>query len=402
MDKNRRGIVRAAGLAACLSLAASLTTALPAYAQGAARGAAQGSTQGTIKIGVITDKVGPAKPYAEPAVEGIVFGADEINKRGGILGRKIELLIEDDQARPDVSAAMARKLVDAGAVFIMSMSLTPATQQQQTVTLEAKTPQMTPMNSGDTLTTTLANPYFWQTGPLGSIQIATLLSYARSKNLKKVALISDNSDLGQLLARFFRAGLEKSGIQVAIEEVVPRGSTSVDAQMQKIRAAQPEAMFMAGVLTPENVLILKAYRQFGLKFPILASYNLSVPQYMAVAKGLLDGVAVVDAFDPEKPEAKRFVEAYTKATNAAPYNLHGYGYDGIYLVADAIKRAGSTDKEKIRAAMQATTSFQGVMGAKGMKYAFPEGKRVGFDPNGMVVRLYQGDAIGKVVHTGQK
>ena len=54
---------------------------------------------------------------------------------------------------------------------------------------------------------------------------------------------------------------------------------------------------------------------------------------MAVAKGLLDGVAVVDAFDPEKPEAKRFVEAYTKATNAAPYNLHGYGYDGIYLVA---------------------------------------------------------------------
>ena len=80
--------------------------------------------------------------------------------------------------------------------------------------METKTPQMTPMNSGDTLTTQLPNPYFWQTGPLGSIQIATLLAHARSKNLKRVALITDNSDLGQLLAKFFRGGLEKSGIQV--------------------------------------------------------------------------------------------------------------------------------------------------------------------------------------------
>src|SRR5919205_637126 len=169
--------------------------------------------QDTIKIGVITDRVGVSKPYAEPATEGIMFGANELNKKAGVLGRKIELLIEDDQSKPDVSAALARKLIDQGAVFILSMSLTPATQQQQTVTMEAKVPQMTPMNSGDTLTTQLPNPYFWQTGPLGSIQIATLLAHARSKNLKRVALISDNSDLGQLLARFFRGGLGESGIQ---------------------------------------------------------------------------------------------------------------------------------------------------------------------------------------------
>src|SRR5512145_2403250 len=92
-------------------------------------------SQETIKIGVITDKVGPAKPYSEPTLEGIQFGALEINSKGGVLGRKIELLIEDDQGRPDISAAMARKLVDAGAVFILSITLTPATQQQQNVTL---------------------------------------------------------------------------------------------------------------------------------------------------------------------------------------------------------------------------------------------------------------------------
>src|SRR5436189_499128 len=86
--------------------------------------------QETIKIGVITDRVGVSKPYSEPSTEGLVFGANEINKKGGILGKKIELLIEDDQSRPDISAALARKLIDEGVVFILSMSLTPATQQQ--------------------------------------------------------------------------------------------------------------------------------------------------------------------------------------------------------------------------------------------------------------------------------
>jgi branched-chain amino acid transport system substrate-binding protein len=360
-----------------------------------------GHAQETIKIGVITDRVGVSKPYSEPATEGLIYGAEEINRKGGVLGRKIELLVEDDQSRPDISAALARKLIDQGAVFIISMSLTPATQQQQTVTMEAKTPQMTPMNSGDTLTTQLPNPYFWQTGPLGSIQIATLLAHAKTKQLKRVALITDNSDLGQLLGRFFKGGLQKSGIEVVAEEVVPRGATTAVPQMQKIRAAKPDAMFMAGVLTAENVLIFKAYRQYGLKFPIHSSYNLSVPVYMTVAKGLIDGVTFVDAYDPDKPEVKAFVASYKKATGKDPFNLHGYGYDGIMLVAEAIRKAGSTDKEKIRAAMQSIT-YAGVMGAKGMKYDFPEGKRTGFDPNGMVVRVYEGDKQGRVVHVGQK
>src|SRR5678815_815731 len=357
--------------------------------------------QDTIKIGVITDRVGVSKPYSEPSTEGLIFGANEINKKGGVLGRKIELLIEDDQSRPDISAALARKLVDQGVVFILSVSLSPATQQQQTVTMEAKVPQMTPMNSADYLTTQLQNPYFWQTGPLGSTQGATLLAHAKSKNFKRVALITDNSDLGSAIAKAFKGTLEKAGIQIVAEEVVARGATTATPQLQKIRSANPEAMFLAGVLTAENVLIFRAYRELGLKFPIHSSYNLSVPVYMTVAKGLIDGVTFVDAYDPDKPQVKAFEAAYRKETGKDPFNMHGYGYDGIHLVAEAIKKAGSTDKEKIRAAMQ-SLSYEGVMGAKGMKYSFPDGKRAGFDPNGMVVRVYEGDKQGRVVYTGQK
>ena len=367
-----------------------------------AAAASVSSAQNSVRIGMITDRVGPAKPYAEPVALGAAFAVKQLNAQGGLLGRPIELLTEDDQGRPDVSATAARKLSDQGVAFILSVSLTPATQQAQSVTLETKTPHMTPSNSGDTLTTQIDNPNFWQTGPLGSTQIATLLAYARSKNFKRVALVTDNSDLGQLINRFFKAGLEKAGIQVVAEEVVPRGANTAEPQMQKIRAANPEALFMAGVLTPENVLILRAYRQLGLKTPVLGNYNLSVPQYTSVAKGLLDGVVFVDAFDPAKAETARFIESYRKDTGNEPYNLMGYGYDGVMMVADAIRRAGSTDKQKVREAMQATSGYVGVMGGVGATYQFRDGKRTGFDPNGMVVRVYEGDRQGRVVHVGLK
>lgn len=381
-DIGRRGVQ--------IALASSVLIMAPAMAQD------------TIKIGIITDKVGPAKPYAEPVAAGAIFAAKEINAKGGILGKQIELLVEDDQARPDISATAARKLVDAGVAFIMSLSLTPATQQQQSVTMETKTPQLTPSNSGDTLTTQINNPNFWQTGPLGSTQIATLLSYASKNNYKRVALITDNSDLGQLTNRSFKAAIEKAGIQVTAEEVVPRGSTTAEPQMQKIRAIKPDAIFLTGILTPENALILRAYRQLGLTTPLLGNFNFSVPSYAVIAKGLLNGVTFVDAFDPAKPEVQRFVQAFKKETGNEAHNLNGYGYDGMLLIADAIRRAGSTDKEKVRQAMQATRGFVGVMGGIGSSYGFIDGKRTGFDPNGMVVRVYEGDKQGKVVHVGAK
>jgi len=83
--------------------------------------------QNTIKIGMITDRVGPAKGYAEPVAAGAVYAVKELNAKGGVLGKQVELLVEDDQGKPDVSATAARKLVDSGVAFILSVSLTPAT-----------------------------------------------------------------------------------------------------------------------------------------------------------------------------------------------------------------------------------------------------------------------------------
>jgi len=185
--------------------------------------------QDTVKIGVITDRVASAKFYAEPVSRGVELGAKVINEKGGILGKKIELIVEDDQNKPDVSAAKARKLVDDGVIAIVSNTGSPATQQAQTVSLETKTPHLTPANSADFLTTQLDNPYFFQTGPLASIQLGTLMAYTKSRGFKQVAIVRDNSALSQSFADSFKQGLEKAGIKVALEEVIPQGATSAVA-----------------------------------------------------------------------------------------------------------------------------------------------------------------------------
>src|SRR5437868_10541762 len=289
---------------------------------------APAAAQEPIKIGLIVDRIGFAKAWSEPITQGAVYAAKELNAKGGVLGRKVELLIEDDQSKPDLSATAARKLEDAGAAFILSLTHTVAALQAQSVTVETKTPHLAPSLTVDTLTTQIPNPNFWQTGPLASTQIATLLSYARHSNYKKVALISDNSAISQATAKAFKAEFDKNRIEVIADEMVPSGAQSAEAQMQKVCVAKPDAIFLATLLTPENLLVLRSYRQHGMKTPLVGNYNLAVPVYMTVAKGLLDGIVFVDAWDPAKPQVKQFIAGYAKEMGTEPHNMMGYGYDG--------------------------------------------------------------------------
>lgn len=358
--------------------------------------------QDAIRIGLIVDRIGFAKAWSEPITQGAVYAARELNAKGGVLGRKVELLIEDDQSKPDLSATAARKLEEAGAAFILSLTHTVAALQAQTVTVETKTPHLAPSLTVDTLTTQVQNPNFWQTGPLASTQIATLLSYARQKNYRRVALISDNSAISQATGKAFKAEFDKNKLELVADEVLPSGAQSAEAQMQKVRAAKPDAIFLATLLTPENLLVMRAYRQHAMKTPLIGNYNLAVPVYMSVAKGLLDGIVFVDVWDPAKPQVKQFIAGYAKEMGVEPHNMMGYGYDGVMLAADAIRRAGSTDKEKVRQAMQATRGYKGVLGSVDSSYGFADGRRIGFDPEGMVVRMYEGDRQGRVLHVGTK
>lgn len=363
-------------------------------------GAAQ-AEDGSIKVGVITDQVGSARFYAEPVTEGTQLCAKALNDNGGVLGRQIELVVEDDQNKPDVSAAKARKLVDEGVVAIISNSSSTATQQAQTVTLETKTPQITPANSSDKLTTDIDNPYFFQLGPLASTQIRTLMAYTRAQEFKTAAIVSDNAALSGIIADVFENALESAGVEVVANEVVPDGSTTAVPQMQKVREASPEAIYQAGILGSQMVQFFQAYHQLGLEQPVLGSFNLSIPSYLTTAEGMMEGVAFIDAFDPAKAKAKDFIALYEKEKGETPFALPGYGCDGIRFVARAVEQAGGTDKEAIREAMANTENWEGVMGAKGTAYSCKDSRRC-FPPEGAVVRLIKDNMHGPVVFSGTK
>lgn len=353
----------------------------------------------TVKIGVITDRVGNAAFYAGQIETGINLALKEINAAGGVNGRKIEILYEDDQNKPDLSATKARKLVGEGAVVILSISSSTTTQQAQSVTLETKTPHIAPANSADTLTTRLDNPYFFQTGPLGSDQMRTLINYT-GKQFKKVALLSDSTGLSTLTAKEFKNEMTKAGIEVVVEQVIEIGATDVVPQLQRIRAANPDAIVVAAISIAEVTLFFRGYHQLGLKYPVLASYNLSVPAYLDLAPNLLNGTFFVDVFDPDKAQAKQFIDKYTAEYKKAPFGLPAFGYDAVYFVADAVKRAGSIDKEKVRQAIAETKNFVGVIAAKDTALGFPPNKRTGYPPKGSVIRVIENNKHGKVVSSG--
>lgn len=354
--------------------------------------------QDTVKIGVITDRVGNAAYYAGLIETGINLAVKEVNAAGGVLGKKIEILYEDDQNKPDLAATKARKLVGEGAVVIISNSSSTTAQQAQSVTLETKTPHIAAANSADTLTTRLQNPYFFQMGPLGSDQMKTLIGYT-GKKYKKVALLSDSTGLSTLTAQGFKSEMLKAGIEVTVEQVIEVGATDVVPQLQRIRAANPDAIVVAAISIAEVTLFFRGYHQLGFKYPVLASYNLSVPAYLDLAPNLLNGTHFVDVFDPDKDEAKKFIAAYTAEYKKVPFALPAFGYDVVHLVADAVKRAGSTDKEKVRQAIIDTKNFKSVIGAKEMGISF-EGKRTGYPSKGSVIRVIEDNKHGKVVSSG--
>ena len=133
---------------------------------------------------------------------------------------------------------------------------------------------------------------------------------------------------------------------------------------------------------------------------MLGSFNLSIPKYLELVPGMLDGVYFVDVFDQDKPEAKEFIAKYKKKYNEDPFSLPAYGYNAMMFVADVFKRAGSADREKVREAMQATHGFHSVIGARGTTIGFEPGKRAGFPPQGCVIRVIENNKHGRAVHAG--
>jgi branched-chain amino acid transport system substrate-binding protein len=330
--------------------------------------------QEVIKIGAFGPMTGGAAGSGQSMREGIDLLVEEVNAAGGVLGRKIQVLYGDDAGKPEQAVSIVKRFVTADNVLLVIGGISsPTSMAASQVTGEEKVPQIMVASTAARITLQ-GNPYIFRSAVPDVKLTADLADYLAEKHpkIKKMAAIYVNDDFGRGGVEGFKKAAARHGITVVLEEKYTRGDVDYTAQITKIRAASPD-----GILDwsryHEGALIAKALRQAGIATPVFGADGNAHPKYIELGGDAVNGYYYATHFSPATsahlPVARRLVEKMRAKYGKEPDYTHSEAYDAALVVVDAIKRAGSLDREKIRAAM-AATDLEGTRG------------RIRFDKNG--------------------
>lgn len=342
----------------------SLLRLLSAAALLAAAGASCGAAQAPIKIGQYASLTGKEAAFGQAANHGTVLAVEEINAAGGVLGRQLQLVTEDNQSKAGESATIAKKLISRDKVVALlgevasmrSLEAAPIAQQAHI-----------PMISGST------NPKVTEIGDcifrvcfIDPFQGVVMAKFARqSLGLQKVALLTSVSSAYSVgLARYFREQFAASGGTVALEQKYSEGDKDFKAQLTAIKAAGVQGIFVPGYYT-EAALICKQARELGLTLPLFGGDGWEAPQLMEIGGAAVEDTYYSTHFSPESkaPMVAGFVERFRRRWHdEVPDAVAALAYDAVLILADAMKRAGTSEGPRVRAALAATRNFQGVTG----------------------------------------
>src|SRR5690349_3976169 len=344
-----------------LFLITSLLTALACERRGAAT---TGGSTGPIMVGYYGDLSGRTSSFGQSTKNGVEMAADEINKAGGIDGRTIQIVTEDDQGEPNKAATVVTKLINQDKVQALlgevasSNSLAAAPKAQ-----EAKVPMISPSSTNPNVTQ--VGDYIFRVCFIDPFQGDVMAKFA-AKNLKatKAAILYDfNSDYSRGLREFFTRSFKASGGQIVAEQSYTQGDRDFSGQLTQIRAASPDVIYVPGYYGEVGV-IANQTKQLGIKAPLLGGDGWDSPQLWQLGGAALNGDYISNHYskDDPSPAIQKFVADYKGRYNVAPDALAALGYDSMRVLADAIKRAGSTDNVKLRDAIAQTKDFPGVTG----------------------------------------
>jgi len=330
--------------------------------------------QDPIKIGSFGPMTGGAAGNGQSQREAIDLVVDEVNAAGGVLGRKIQVIYGDDAGKPEQAVSIVKRFITSDKVTVVIGGISsPTSMAASQVTREEKVPQIMVASTAARITLQ-GNPWIFRSAVPDVKLSADLADFIAQKfpNIKRMAAIYVNDDFGKGGATGFTEAAKKHGIQIVVEEKYTRGDVDYTAQLTKIRAANPD-----GILDwsryHEGALIAKQAKQMGITAPIFGCDGIAHPKYIELGGDAVNGVFYATHFSPATsahlPVARRLVEKMRAKYNKEPDYTHSEAYDATLVVVDAIKRAGSLDREKIRAAM-ASTDIEGTRG------------RIRFDKNG--------------------
>jgi branched-chain amino acid transport system substrate-binding protein len=316
-----------------------------------------------IKIGVIGPLTGGSAPMGVSMRDGVKLAVNEINAKGGVLGRKLQIVERDDEAKNERGVQVAQELINKEKVVAaVGYANTGVALASQRFFQEAKIPVINNVATGTVITRQFADQpenYVFRTSANDIIQSSMIVEEAVGKRkLTKVAILADSTNYGQLGREDLERALNKKGIKPVVVEKFNIKDVDMTAQLLKAKQAGAQAILTYGI-GPELAQIANGMEKLGWKVPMVGSWTLSMGNFIDNAGKNGEGVMMPQTFiqNSDTPKRKAFVDAYLKAYNPPAGRIPSavsaaQGYDSIYLLAAAMKQANSTEGPKVRAALE--------------------------------------------------
>ena len=317
-----------------------------------------------IPVGVYAATSGSEAAFGQATVQGEKLAAEEINKNGGVLGRKIRLIIEDDLGKAEEAASVVTKLITHDNVIAVlgenssnqSLAAAPICQTSKVPMISASSTNPAVTKKGD---------YIFRVCFTDPYQGKALAMFVRTNlHAMTAAILRDNkNDYSVGLAEVFRKEFTTLGGKILAEQSYSGGDSDFRPQLTAIKGTNPQVLFVPGFYTEVGQIAIQT-RDLGIAVPMVGGDGWDSPTVIQIGGKSIDGSYFSDHYfvgDP-RPLVQRFVKAIHDRTGHNPEANAALGYDALHILAGAIKQAGSLDKKKIRDNIAATHNYQGASG----------------------------------------
>jgi len=346
---------------------------LPAivFSLGVLASAAHSQAADTIKIGAPLSFTGPASFLGEPEKKVLEAYVEQINKDGGLLGRKVELVIYDDGGLADKAVGNVKRLIENDNIDILIGGTTTATTMAMVPVIERGGIPFISL-AGAVVVVEPVKKWVFKVSHNDRMAAERVLADMKKHGITKAAIISEDAGFGKSGHDETLKVAKDSGVEIVADEVYSSKDPDVTAQLTKIKNTPGvQAVFNFG-LGQGPAIVTKNYRQIGITLPLYQSHGVASKEYIRLAGDAAEGVklpasglVVADQLapaDPQKPVVTLFAKTYQAKNGSEPSTFAGHAYDALQIVMAAVNRAGSTDKAKVRDEIEKTSGYVGTGG----------------------------------------
>jgi branched-chain amino acid transport system substrate-binding protein len=323
------------------------------------------AVQNEIIIGEYSSLTGTTATFGLSTHHGLLLAVEDVNNAGGVLGKPIRLITEDDQSKPEEAATAVTKLITRDKVKAIIGEVASSRSLAAAPICQANGIPMV-SNASTNPEVTRKGDYIFRVCYIDPFQGEVMAKFVfNSLNLRKVAVIKDiKNDYSVGLAQFFDEAFRRMGGEIVAIQAYSEGDTDFRAQLTSLKAANPEAIIAPGYYT-EGALLVKQARELNMNMPFIGGDGWDSIKLLEIGGTAMNNTFFTTAYTADSPDTmvQKFVNRYKERYKETPDAMAALGYDAGLIMFDAIKRAGSTEGAKIRDALAATANFNGVTGS---------------------------------------